>query len=503
MEVMKHKVCLEPIHKELEVVHNTPLRDVLIDWGVEFPCGGRGFCGNCKVRILSGNIEMSDSHVALLNKKRLNTDWRLACLSRITEDVTIYVEQFQYIIQTDQTPFPIEPEEGDGIAVDVGSTTLVAQLMDLRNGKIKSVATSLNPQRQYGADIISRISYALASGEQASRLSWLSRNAIGDLIRELLPGHGHNVRKIVLVGNSVMHHLFCALDVRPLSVYPFQSPANDMQILRSDSLHWPLGTDCSIRFFPNMSHFVGSDILAGIEAVQMHKQDCFQVLMDLGTNGEIVVGNKERIMCTSTAAGPAFEGINISQGMKAATGAIYQVTENCQVKVIGNVSPVGICGSGLIDAIDLFLKQSYIDGSGAVRDGGKYLPLCETVGLTDKDIREFQLAKSAIRTGLEILLTEMELSLDDIEHVYITGGLGSYLDIDKAIHVGLLDDKMRTKVVKLNNAALLGARMFLFDSTEQDWKSILQKSHYCTLESHPCFQDLFCSHLFFPMDGDD
>ena len=101
MEVMKHKVCLEPIHKELEVVHNTPLRDVLIDWGVEFPCGGRGFCGNCKVRILSGNIEMSDSHVALLNKKRLNTDWRLACLSRITEDVTIYVEQFQYIIQTD------------------------------------------------------------------------------------------------------------------------------------------------------------------------------------------------------------------------------------------------------------------------------------------------------------------------------------------------------------------------------------------------------------------
>ena len=177
METMKHKVCLEPVHKELQVVHNTPLRDVLVDWGVEFPCGGRGFCGNCKVRIISGDIELNDLHIALLHKKKLGADWRLACLSRITEDVTLYLEQFHYLIQTDQTLFPIEPEKGYGIAVDLGSTTLVAQLIDLTTGTIKAVATALNPQRQYGADIISRISYALVSSEQAFRLSWLSRES--------------------------------------------------------------------------------------------------------------------------------------------------------------------------------------------------------------------------------------------------------------------------------------------------------------------------------------
>ena len=501
METMKHKVCLEPVHKELQVVHNTPLRDVLVDWGVEFPCGGRGFCGNCKVRIISGDIELNDLHIALLHKKKLGADWRLACLSRITEDVTLYLEQFHYLIQTDQTLFPIEPEKGYGIAVDLGSTTLVAQLIDLTTGTIKAVATALNPQRQYGADIISRISYALVSSEQAFRLSWLSRDAVGTLIKELLSGHEYEVCKVVLVGNSVMHHLFCALDVRPLSVFPFQSSVNALQILGSRALHWPLKEDCSIRFFPNISHFVGSDILAGIEAIRMHRQECFQALMDLGTNGEIVIGNKDRILCTSTAAGPAFEGINISQGMKAATGAICQVTEDGQVKVIGNVPPVGICGSGLIDAMDFFLGQGDVDSSGAVKDGRKYLPLCDAVGLTDQDIREFQLAKSAVRTGLEILLAEMGLSLDDIEHVYVTGGLGNYLDVDKAINVGLFDEKMRTKVVKVSNAALLGAKMFLFDDTEEDWRSILRRTQYCALESHPCFQDLFCNNMFFPMDA--
>ena len=499
MEIGKHRVLLEPIHKELEVCHNTPLRDVLIDCGVEFPCGGRGFCGNCKVKILSGNIAMDSSHKALLEKKRLGADWRLACFSRITEDVTLYVSQYQTVIQTDQTSFSIIPEEGDGIAVDLGSTTIAAQLIDLKSGCIKSVATALNPQRQYGADIISRISYALSSHDHALHLSWLVRDVIRDLIEELISGHVNEVHKIVLVGNSVMHHLFCSLDVRPLAVFPFHSSTNGMQILTPTELHWPFAdNNCIIRFFPNISHFVGSDILAGIEAIQMHKRDRFQILMDLGTNGEIVVGNKEIIMCTSTAAGPAFEGINISQGMNASVGAICQVTEKNEIRVIGNTTPIGICGSGLIDVIDLFLKQGKIDSSGAVKEGKTFLALYEKIGLTDKDIREFQLAKAAICTGLEILLKELKLSLDDVEHVYITGGLGNYLDVDKAVNLGLFSQKVKGKIVKISNAALLGAKMFLFHDMESDWKIILQKSQYCALESHPQFQDLFCDNLYFP-----
>lgn len=493
-----HKVCLEPIGKELEVNHNTPLRDIVAELGLEFPCGGNGFCGNCKVRIMAGDIEVSEQHARMLQKKGLSSQWRLACYSHVTEDVTLYIDQCECIVQTDQTLFPVQPEDGYGIAVDLGSTTIVTQLINLYNGHIVAVSTSLNPQSAYGADIISRISYALSSEEHLQQLCQLVRHAIKKLILEMVGDHYYDIRKVVISGNSVMYSLFCALDVSTLAVYPFQSRQNDMQEFTPQDLDWPLPSGCHICFLPNIGHFVGSDILSGIEAIQMHTKKKFQALIDLGTNGEIAIGNREKILCASTAAGPAFEGIHISQGMRASAGAIYQIDEhnNCP-KIIGNGKAIGICGSGLVDAMYLFLKQRKIDTSGAITRGVPFLAVAGKIGITDKDIREFQLAKAAICTGIEILTKELNISIDDIEHLYIAGGLGNYLDIDKAIAIGLLEIKDKVKVIKVNNSALLGTRMFLFQNTIHDRTTILNIAQHCSLESHVNFQDIYCEKLFF------
>lgn len=497
---MKHVVSLEPIGIKIEVNHNTPVRDIISEYGIEFSCGGKGVCGKCKIKLLKGNIDADQHHRTLLEKHHLSDEWRLACLSKITEDVTIYINQCEHIIQTDETPFKYSPEEGYGLAVDLGSTTIVSQLVNLKYGKIEAAVTSLNPQTVYGSDIISRISYALSSDMHYSDLTKAVRNKIKQHIFEINAKKSCDIRKVVICGNSVMHHLFSKLDITPLSAYPFQSSHNEMQEFNSSELDWPLAKDCRITFLPNISHFVGSDILSGIEAIQMHKKTKYQVLLDLGTNGEIVIGNRDHILCTSTAAGPAFEGINISQGMKASTGAIYQIGSNGKdVKVVGNGEALGICGSGLIDAIYSFLVQNKIDISGAVTGLKHFIPIYGSIGLTDKDIREFQLAKAAIATGYSILMKEMGITDKDIEHIYISGGLGNYLDIDKANKIGLLETEDINKIVKLNNSALLGTKMFLFDSTNPEINDILKLSKHCSLESHPQFQDIFCDKLFFPV----
>ncbi len=495
----RHTVCLQPIGVQHQVEHNTALRDILTNYGFEFPCNGKGTCGKCKIRLIAGNIETDKRHEDLLYQKKLSLEWRLACHSRITEDVTIYIDRSDCVVQTDSSYFNISPEEGYGIAIDLGSTTLAAQLVNLQNGYIEAEQTALNPQSTFGADIISRIAHAISSPAHSRQLTSLARQAIQHLIENLLVEHSYDIRKVVIVGNSVMHHLFCGIDVSPFAAYPYISSHNEMRRFTPQELSWDLPANCEITFLPNISHFVGSDILSGIEAVGMLGKEHYQALIDLGTNGEIAIGNRHKILCTSTAAGPAFEGVHISQGMRASTGAIYQIDETGKsIGVIGNVSPIGICGSGLIDAIHLFLKQGQIDYSGTLlTEDTDFLPICKGIGLTDKDIREYQLAKAAICTGIEILRRELNISMKDIEHIYITGGLGNYLNIEKAMNTGLLEIDCMEQVIKMSNSALLGARMFLFKEKQKNVTKILEVTQHCPLESHYDFQDIYCEKLFF------
>ncbi len=491
----KHTVRFEPIGRSFTVNHGVRLHDLIHEYGVEFPCGGEGTCGGCKVKLLKGSIHLNDHHQALIKKLGLDATWRLACLSKITEDVVIEVHQYESIILADNSAFSFTSQPGQGIAVDLGTTTLVAQLIDLNNGHVLDVQTAMNPQSRFGSDIMSRISHGLKPGG-ADELTNLIRQQIGNMISELLKHKKVDLRKIVMVGNSVMHHLFCGIDVAPLSMYPFESKDASEQIFSPADLNWDLNNKVQIKFMPNIGSFVGSDILAGILASSIYKSEKFMALIDLGTNGEIVVGNKDKIVCASTAAGPAFEGTNISMGMKATTGAISSIhlKENkLHAHVIGDGQPRGICGSGLIDAIASLLDTGDIDIMGQLADDREKIQVSGDVSLNQKDFREFQLAKAAIAAGLDILIRHLGITHADIDKIYIAGAFGTFINLQNVIKLGMLEFPQE-KIFKLGNSALIGAKMLLFNDVTQN--EILSLCHHVSLESDKNFQDVYVGKMF-------
>ena len=493
---MQQKVTinLQPIDKILTVNRGTPLIDILHEYGVEFPCGGKGTCGRCKVRLLEGELARGPEQQQKLDKLGLNPDWRLACYCLVESNITLEVAQFENIILADNTTFEFQPRKGFGAAVDIGTTTLVVQLLNLENGQILDAVTDVNPQARFGADLISRIQSCLDGNQE--ELQMLIRQKIGKMLDTILTKHPVNVSEVVLVGNTAMHHIFSGLNVQPLSFYPFESPGLGVQKFTPVSLNWKLPENTAIHFYPSIGSFVGSDILAGIAATKMTEREAFSVLIDLGTNGEIVVGNKKQIICASTAAGPAFEGAKISQGMRATTGAISSLTaseDHFTYHVIGNVKAKGICGSGLIDAMAVLLRQEKIGMFGEINSGEEQIELAPGVYLTQQDIREFQLAKAAIASGLQILLNRLKISFDEIDQVFIAGGFGNFLNIQHVIETGLIETT-EDKIVKLGNTALIGAKIFLFED-EQFIQNILVKTSHVNLEGDAAFQDIYIDKM--------
>jgi uncharacterized 2Fe-2S/4Fe-4S cluster protein (DUF4445 family) len=316
------------------------------------------------------------------------------------------------------------------------------------------------------------------------------------MIQSMLEKHQADISKVAIVGNTVMHHIFSGLPVNSLSYYPFHSANLRTQKFSPSELNWELPENTEISFFPSIGSFVGSDILAGIAATKMTEREEFSVLIDLGTNGEIVVGNHDKIICASTAAGPAFEGAKISQGMRATTGAISSVDfTNGELKthVIGNAPARGICGSGLIDIMAILLNREEIGMFGEINSGDDKVKITRQVSITQQDIREFQLAKAAIAAGIQILLNLLEITYDEIEHVFIAGGFGNFLNIENVIRTGLIECEAG-KIVKLGNTALIGAKMFLFED-EKFIQKILDKTTHINLEGDPGFQDIYIDKM--------
>jgi uncharacterized 2Fe-2S/4Fe-4S cluster protein (DUF4445 family) len=487
-------ISLQPLGKNIAVNRSTPLIDVLHEYGVEFPCGGKGTCGHCKVKLLQGELNVNAVQQQKLKKLGLSSEWRLACFCSAESDMTIEISQFEDIILADNSTFSFQPQSGYGIAVDVGTTTLVAQLLDLQSGYVLDAVTALNPEVKFGADLISRIQSCNDGNQQ--EMQQLIREKMGRMILAVIEKHPVKISKVVLVGNTAMHHIFSGLNVQPLSFYPFESPDLGMQQFSAKQLMWKLPNDTVIRFYPSIGSFIGSDILAGIAATNMAGRSEYTILIDLGTNGEIVLGNRDKIICASTAAGPAFEGAKISQGMRAVTGAISSLKyENgkMQSHVIGNVPARGICGSGLIDAMALLIQQEIIGLFGEINSGEEKIELAHGVFLTGQDIREFQLAKAAIAAGLQILLNKMKITFDDVDKIFIAGGFGNFLNLHHVIQTGLIETT-EDKIVKMGNTALIGAKMFLFQE-DAFIQKLLNKTVHINLESDPDFQDIFIEKL--------
>lgn len=285
----QHTIRLHPLGKELIVNDQTPLIDFLHEFGVEFPCGGRGTCGKCRVRLLKGDIDVSEIHRRKLDHLHLPSDVRLACMSLCTESITLHVDQYDHLILADESDFAFVPERGYGVAVDLGTTTLVTQLVELSSARIMAVETMLNPQVRFGADLISRIQAGLDG--HSMEMTALIRSAIGNMITLMMNGSQRIPGKIVLVGNTVMQMIFSGHDLTPLSCYPFQVENLGTKTFVPSDLDWDLPDGTKIEFYPSIGSFVGSDILAGIAATGLHRKEQYTALIDLGTNGEIVLGN--------------------------------------------------------------------------------------------------------------------------------------------------------------------------------------------------------------------
>ncbi len=457
--------------------YNMPvtLMEACRDAGETFyaPCGGGGTCGKCKVRILSGEAsEPASREITALGADAMREGWRLACLATASGDVTFMIPGAAPLVNTETTVENVG--SGTAVAVDIGTTTLAAALIE--GGRVTATASALNPQAVYGADVLSRISYGEANG--TDEMTSLVRDAVRGLISELRAPDGVPA---AIVGNTVMLHLYGGLDPTPIGRYPF-TPRSLFGIEKDGEY-----------LAPCVSGYVGADAVAAAYASGMTKTDEPALLCDIGTNGEILYWDGERLTAAAAASGPALEGAGISCGTVAASGAIDSVKlENGRLKchVIGDAVPRGICGGGLIDAVACLYELGIIDESGYMEDP------CDLGGvtLTPGDVRAFQLAKGAIRAAIEVLTAGKNITA-----VYVSGGFGSGISVASAVKTGLFPESFREKVRFIGNGALSGAVMMASSSAaREEVRSLAEAAEYVELSLSPEFSSLFIEHLEFP-----
>lgn len=448
------------------------LADQLLAAGVEFPCGGECACGNCKVRVLAGEVPVTAAMRNALGEAELRDGWRLGCCASAPGPVVVEVEQWSARPLADSAAVPIEPRAGLGAAIDLGTTTLVVQIVDLATGDVLRTESALNPQARHGADVMTRLQFEL---RQPGELRRLIRQALGRML-----GAAPLV-EVLIAGNTAMHHLFCGLPVEPLTHAPFRSPTLGSCRIDAADLAWP----GPAIFLPCLGGFVGSDLLCGIVATGLDQRAGPCALFDIGTNGEVVVGSANGILCASTAAGPAFEGGRIGAGMRAGAGAIDAVHVRdgaLACHVIGGGAARGICGSGLVDAAACAIELGFVGANGRLAGAGIPIPLAPGIAITQDDIRELQLAKGAMAAGL------LMLAGGGVETLYLAGAFGNYIRQSSARSIGLLPVDLPVEPV--GNSSLRGARaLLLAPSTRQArLRGILELSRHVELAADPDFQ---------------
>jgi len=488
----KVRVQLEPLSAVVEVPRGAALASALPELGIEFPCGGTALCGACRVRVVEGTLSITGPDRSVFSADELADGWRLACQAHADTPLVLECGQWSMAILTDNSSLSGASKSGLGIAIDLGTTTIAAQMIDMATGNVLSVETALNPQASFGSDVMSRIRAVLLGAD----LTTAVRLALRQMIAKLAGGRTENIVEVILVGNTVMHHLFCGLDVEPLSHTPFNSPHLGTQSFWPRELDWPLPQGCDIRFERCIGGFVGSDILAGILAAGIARGEDLLALVDLGTNGEIAIGNRNGIVCASTAAGPAFEAGSIRMGMRASTGAISRVSLShgeIRATVIGDVEARGICGSGLVDAVAVGLNSGAILPSGRIANRTKLFPVKAPVVLYQADIRELQLAKAAIASGFRLLLNHLGASTGSLKNIYLAGAFGNYVQAESAICIGLLEAPIE-RIHASGNTALHGAKILLLS----DGEPALPNIEHVSLAADPNFQDEFAACIAFP-----
>lgn len=428
--------------------------------------------------LLLKKLGMEDVQISLLALRELpgvlrSSDYRVT--------VTVVGGEITKVEPGNTTP------KNFGLAIDMGTSTLVASLIDLNSGAEKGVSASLNPQRAFGADVISRIQYCRENKDGVQALRDALRKKLSQMVEEVCEEAGiqqSDISEAVAVGNPTMHHIFLGLDPSQIGVMPYAPVISRRVVFRAmeaslDAIgRYPVCTP------PNLSGFVGSDIVGGIISQGLLDSDEIQLLIDLGTNAEIVLGNRERLLISNAAAGPAFEGAKIECGMIALDGAINKVwfdEEDVRFSVIGDVEAQGICGSGLVDAVATLLDLGILDATGKTSDLSglpralsekirkrlnraakeKRFFLSDGIYISQKDVRELQAAKAAVAAGIEILMKKKGIGAQQIARVMIAGAFGSYVNPVSARRIGLIPNLALDRVISVGNSALEGAKMYL------------------------------------------
>ena len=413
-------------------------------------CGGRGFCKKCSFKILEGEFALADGSLLVPDEN----GYALACKAFCTDtDSLIEIiadNEFVSCSLYENT----DKEAKFGIALDVGTTTLCASLIELNSGDVCGEYTTLNPQKLYGSDCISRIS-ACENGK-LYELHTLIIDATNEIIDYFIKGVNiPKIEKLTVCANTTMLHIFANESPVGIGKYPFTPVFWEAREYEGEDLN--LKSE-KVVLLPSASAYIGSDFVAGILECGMLEKDEKSVIIDLGTNGEIAIFDGENLITSSTAAGPCFEGGNISCGMGATSGAISEIKikdGEIEFVTIGNAEPLGLCGSGLIDGIAYMLDNELIDETGRLLY--EEFEFTKGVKLSAKDVREFQLAKSAICAGIITLIKERHLQSDDISTLYIAGALGVHLNIENAVRVGLIPSELAKKIKIIGNTSLKGA----------------------------------------------
>ena len=408
-----------------------------------------------------------------------------------------------------------------GIAVDIGTTTVVVYLVDCSDGTLVDAGMTYNSQMRYGDDVITRIVYATEGGGLRDLQNAIV-NDLNDLLAPIIEKNKIDVDDIdsaVISGNTTMSQLFWGLDPSSIREEPYIPTVNSYPVWRAGTARLNINSQGPVHTMPSVGSYVGGDIVAGVLASKMHKNSEVALFMDIGTNGEIAVGNNDWMMTAACSMGPCFEGSGIRHGMRATEGAIESVkidplSLEPLLGVIGNAAPSGICGSGMIDAISELFLSGVIDqkgrlrqdpGTGRIRTGEEgpefvlYSGERSDIVLTEVDIENVIRAKAALYAGLSVLLKEVGLSLDIVERIYIAGGFGNYLNVDKAIRIGMLPDLPREKFSFLGNTSVAGAYLCLLsEQMRKEADEIAKKMTYMELSVSRGFMDEYMSALFLP-----
>lgn len=580
--VAEHRVVFTPSGLQGTVAEGTTVLEAARELGVDLDtvCGGRGICGRCQIEPSVGSfakwaIDVEADHLSTWGplednyqgKRKIVEGRRLGCSAQICGDVVIDVPPDSQIHKQvirksvdvgDLTLDPIyrlaysaddditQALRGDdvvvswpgyvdrivGIAVDVGSTTIAGHLMDLGSGEVLASAGRMNPQIRFGEDLMSRVSYVMMNPGGDAELTTAVRTALDELSAELLeqadiaPEH---VLDMTLVGNPVMHHLFLGYDPTPLGQAPFPLFTEDAVHTTGTELDLDL-PNASVYVAPCIAGHVGADTAAAILNEGPHRSGAIQLLVDVGTNAEIVLGNDERLFAASSPTGPAFEGAQISSGQRATAGAIERVridrdTLEPSIRVIGSelwstddgfdqatakTGVPGICGSGIIEAISELVSAGIIDQQGVIRGEladrtDRIVPdertfsyvLHGDIQVTQADVRAIQLAKAALRAGIELLLEHAEL--ETVDEIRLAGAFGAHIDPAHAMIVGLIPEAPIDAVRAVGNSAGSGAARVLLSQAQRDEvESVVRDVTKIETATEPRFQELFVTALAFP-----